>query len=159
MRSGSVLKALSMLVVVALASAGASRAVPAQQQQPQSPQPQSQQQQQPKSKKKKNAPPPQLDYRGLGFRVPCLIISPYAKDGYVDHTQYEFGSILKFIEEVYGTGPIGPPSEGYTDTRATSLDAAFDFTQQPRPFTAIPSKYPPSQFLREPPSYEPVDTE
>ena len=106
-----------------------------------------------------NSPPPQLDYRGLGFRVPCLIISPYAKDGYVDHTQYEFGSILKFIEEVYGTGPIGPPSEGYTDTRATSLDAAFDFTQQPRPFTAIPSKYPPSQFLREPPSYEPVDTE
>jgi phospholipase C len=106
-----------------------------------------------------NAPPPQLDYRGLGFRVPCLIISPYARAGYVDHTQYEFGSILKFIEEVYGTGNIGPSSQGYTDERATSLDPAFDFTQQPRPFTAIPSKYPRSHFLREPPSDLPVDTE
>jgi phospholipase C len=106
-----------------------------------------------------NSKPPQLDYRGLGFRVPCLIISPYAKDGYVDHTQYEFGSILKFIEEIYGTETIGSPSKGYTDTRATSLDAAFDFNQKPRAFTAIPSKYPASQFLREPPSYEPVDTE
>ncbi|MGC9991215.1 MAG: alkaline phosphatase family protein [Candidatus Cybelea sp.] len=106
-----------------------------------------------------NSKPPQLDYRGLGFRVPCLIISPYAKAGYVDHTQYEFGSILKFIEEVYGTGSIGSSSQGYTDQRATSLDAAFDFTQKPRAFIAIPSKYPPSHFLREPPSNEPVDTQ
>lgn len=106
-----------------------------------------------------NSKPPQLDYRGLGFRVPCLIISPYAKSGYVDSTQYEFASILKFIEEVYGTGPIGPQSQGYTDKRATSLDAAFDFSQQPRTFTAIPSKYPASYFLHEPPSNEPVDTE
>jgi hypothetical protein len=65
---------------------------------------------------------------------------------------------LKFIEEVYGTGTIGPTSQGYTDGRATSLDATFNFSQQPRSFKAIPSKYPPSQFLREPPSYEPVDT-
>jgi phospholipase C len=106
-----------------------------------------------------NSKPPQLDYRGLGFRVPCLIISPYAKTGYVDSTQYEFASILRFIEEVYGTGSIGPTSEGYTDRRAKSLDAAFDFSQQPRAFTAIPSKYPLSHFLHEPPSNEPVDTE
>ncbi|MGA8575418.1 MAG: alkaline phosphatase family protein [Candidatus Cybelea sp.] len=103
--------------------------------------------------------PPQLDYRGLGFRVPCLIISPYAKSGYVDSKQYEFASILKFIEEVYGTGSIGPTSRGYTDQRATSLDAAFDFNQHPRSFTAIPSKYPLSHFLHEPPSNEPVDTQ
>ncbi|MGB8625967.1 MAG: alkaline phosphatase family protein, partial [Candidatus Cybelea sp.] len=106
-----------------------------------------------------NSKPPQLDYRGLGFRVPCLIISPYAKIGYVDHTQYEFASILKFIEEVYGTGSIGPASQGYTDQRATSLDAAFDFNQAPRPFNAIPSKYPASHFLHEPPSNEPIDTQ
>ena len=37
--------------------------------------------------------PPQLDYQGLGFRVPMLVISPYAKQGYVSHTQYEFGSL------------------------------------------------------------------
>ncbi|HLY01240.1 MAG TPA: alkaline phosphatase family protein [Candidatus Cybelea sp.] len=106
-----------------------------------------------------NSEPPDLDFRGLGIRVPCLIISPYAKDGYVDHTQYEFASVLKFIEEVYGTGSIGPTSGGYTDQRATSLDAAFDFNQQPRAFTAIPSKYPLSHFLHEPPSNEPVDTQ
>jgi phospholipase C len=108
-----------------------------------------------------NAPPPQLDYRGLGIRVPCLIISPYARKGYVTHTQYEYGSILRFIEEVYGLQPgsVGPTSEGYTDGRATSLDDAFDFKQKPRKFTAIPSKYPPSVFLREPPSDLPVDTE
>jgi phospholipase C len=106
-----------------------------------------------------NSKPPQLDYRGLGFRVPCLIISPYAKTGYVDSTQYEFASVLKFIEEVYGTGSIGPASQGYTDQRATSLDAAFDFSQLPRPFTPIPSKYSLSHFLHEPPSSEPVDTQ
>ncbi len=106
-----------------------------------------------------NAKPPQLDYRGLGFRVPCLIISPYAKSGYVDSTQYEFASILKFIEKVYGTGSIGPRSQGYTDQRATSLDAAFDFNQNPRSFTPITSKYPMSHFLHEPPSNGPVDTQ
>jgi phospholipase C len=106
-----------------------------------------------------NAKPPQLDYRGLGFRVPCLIISPYAKTGYVDNTQYEFASVLKFIEEVYGTGSIGPASEGYTDERATSIDNAFDFTQQPRRFTPIASKYSISRFLHEAPSNDPVDTQ
>ena len=49
-----------------------------------------------------HVPPPQLDYAGLGFRVPMLVISPYAKTGYVSHTQYEFGSIVKFVEDVYG---------------------------------------------------------
>ncbi len=108
-----------------------------------------------------NAPPPQLDYRGLGIRVPCLIISPYAKPGYVSHTQYEFGSILRFIEEVNGlpAGSIGSTAQGYTDARANSLDDAFDFTQKPRAFTAIKAKYPLEHFLKEPAWHEPVDTE
>ena len=108
-----------------------------------------------------NAAPPQLDYRGLGIRVPCLIISPYAKKGYVSHTQYEYGSILRFIEETYGipAGSIGPPSLGYTDGRANSLDDAFDFNQKPRTFSKISSKYPATYFLREPPSNEPLDTQ
>jgi phospholipase C len=42
--------------------------------------------------------PPQLDYQGLGFRVPMLLISPYARPGYISHTQYEPASILKFVE-------------------------------------------------------------
>jgi phospholipase C len=107
-----------------------------------------------------NAAPPQLDYRGLGIRVPCLIISPYAKRGYVSHVQYEYGSILRFIEEVQGlpAGSIGPPSLGYTDARATGLDDAFDFNQKPRPFSKIPAKYSERDFMHEPPS-PPLDTQ
>jgi len=110
-----------------------------------------------------NAPPRQVDYRGLGIRVPCLIISPYAKQGphggFVARTQYEYGSIMKFVEQVFGLPYIGPASDGYTDQRANSLVDSFDFTQSPRPFTPIPAKYPAARFLREPPSNEPVDTE
>ncbi len=106
-----------------------------------------------------NAKPPQLDYRGLGFRVPCLIISPYAKTGYVNKTQYEYASVLKFIEEVYNLPTIGPASQMYTDARAKGLDNAFDFTQKPRAFVKIDAKYPLAHFLHEPPSNEPVDTE
>jgi|HubBroStandDraft_5_1064220.scaffolds.fasta_scaffold02361_7 phospholipase C len=108
-----------------------------------------------------DAKPPQLDLRGLGIRVPCLIVSPYAKQGYVSHVQYEYGSILRFIEEVYGLPPgaIGPADKGYTDGRAATLDDAFDFTQAPRQFTPFGTTYRLSHFLREPPSNEPVDTE
>ena len=106
-----------------------------------------------------SAPPPQLDYRGLGIRVPCLIISPYAKQGYVDDTQYEFGSVLRFMEEAFNLPYIGSPSDGYTDERAAPLDNAFDFTQKPRAFKPIGAKYPISEFLHEPPSYGPLDTQ
>jgi phospholipase C len=110
-----------------------------------------------------NAPPPQLDFRGLGIRVPCIIISPYAKHGFVSHTQYEFGSILKFIEQVNSltVGGIGPPSEGYTDGRASDLGDAFDFAQKPRQFKPFTAKYTTSDFVHEPASYDdpPVDDE
>jgi phospholipase C len=107
-----------------------------------------------------NAPPPQLDFRGLGIRVPCLIISPYAKQGYVSHTQYEFGSVLKLIEETFPVvPPLGSPSQGYTDSRGHSLRDAFDFSQAPRAFVPIRAKYPASYFLHEPRSMEPPDNE
>ncbi len=108
-----------------------------------------------------NVPPPQLDFRGLGIRVPCLIISPYAKQGYVSHTQYEFGSILRFIEQAFNLPTLGPATAGYTDTRARSLDDSFDFTQTPRPFMPISAPYPASHFLHQSPAdlAEPVDTE
>jgi phospholipase C len=67
-----------------------------------------------------NASPPQLDAMGLGFRVPMLVVSPYAKRGYVSHTQYEFGSILKFIEENWSLGSLGS-----TDVRANSIGDMF----------------------------------
>lgn len=111
-----------------------------------------------------DASPPQLDYRGLGIRVPCLIISPYAKKGagsggFVTHTQYEYGSILKFIEESFKLPYIGNSADGYTDERANSLSDSFDFTHSPRPFVPITAKYPASRFVNEPPSDEPVDTQ
>jgi phospholipase C len=111
-----------------------------------------------------NAPPKQLDYRGNGIRVPCIIISPYAKlsktkHGFISHTRYEYGSILKFIEQVFNLPYVGKGVDGYTDQRANSLVDSFDFMQSPRPFTPIRSKYPASRFRNEPPSDEPVDTE
>jgi hypothetical protein len=86
-------------------------------------------------------------------------VSPGAKAGYVSHTQYEFGSVLKFVEEVFALPPIGLPSAGFTDTRATSILDSFDFTAAPRAFAPIPAKYPASTFLRERPSYVPPDSE
>ncbi len=67
-----------------------------------------------------NVAPPQLDAMGLGFRVPMLVVSPYAKRGYVSHRQYEFGSILKFMEENWNLGSLGA-----TDQRANSIGDMF----------------------------------
>jgi phospholipase C len=106
-----------------------------------------------------NAKPPQLDFAGLGIRVGCIIISPYARHGYVSHTQYEFGSILRFIEDTFGVPPLGPQSFGYTDRRGTSIVDAFDFTRRPRAFVPIPARYSADYFLRRPPSHLPPDTQ
>ncbi len=106
-----------------------------------------------------NVPPKQLDFRGLGIRVPCLIISPYARKGYVSHLRYEFGSILNLIEQAFNLPPLGAEKDGYTDVRAGGMDNVFDFTKAPRVFVPIKAKYPMSDFLNEPPSNEPVDTQ
>ena len=104
-----------------------------------------------------NVAPPQLDFVGLGIRVPCIIISPYAKAGYVSHTQYEFGDTLKFIEEAFHLSALGPASRGYTDTRGHSLTDSFDFKQKPLRFRHIRAPYPPRYFLSETPSALPPD--
>ena len=98
-----------------------------------------------------NMPPPQLDFRGLGIRVPCLIVSPYAKKNYVSHTLYEWGSILKFVEQVYGLPALGTAQDGYSDARANSIIDSFDFNQSPRPFVTIQTKYKARDFKSEPP--------
>jgi len=79
------------------------------------------------------------DQGGLGFRVPMIVVSPYAREGsgsggYISHTQYEFGSILKYIEINFGLGSLGT-----TDERATSIGDVFNYNQQPRQFQVIPS--------------------
>jgi phospholipase C len=80
-----------------------------------------------------HVPPPHVDDDGLGFRVPLLVISPYAKHGYVSHVLYEHGSILKFAEDVFGLGRLAA-----SDARANSpaLDC-FDFSKPPRAFVPI----------------------
>jgi phospholipase C len=74
-----------------------------------------------------HVPPPPVDIYGLGPRVPLLIISPYAKKGYISHTQYELSSMIKFAEEVFGL-----PSLGQRDVLANDTTDSFDFTQTPR---------------------------
>jgi hypothetical protein len=77
----------------------------------------------------------------------------------VSHTQYEFGSILKFVEETFGLPPIGPESLGFTDTRAASIGDSFDFTRAPGAFAPIRAPYAASSFVSERPSYVPPDQE
>jgi phospholipase C len=101
--------------------------------------------------------PPQKDFTGLGERVPFLVVSPYAKKGFVSHTGYELSSTLKFMETVFGLPVIGPPSFGYTDTRAANLLDCFNFAQKPRAYKTIPSRYPTSYFLHETPSFHVPD--
>ena len=76
-------------------------------------------------------PPIYMDYDGLGFRVPLIAISPYAKQGYVSHVQYESSSVLRFIEDTFGLGQLAA-----SDARAADpASDFFDFTQTPRTFT------------------------
>ncbi|HLJ69007.1 MAG TPA: alkaline phosphatase family protein, partial [Chloroflexota bacterium] len=63
-----------------------------------------------------------------GFRVPTIVLSPYARAGYVDHTVYTFSSIVKFVESV-----LGLPSLTSSDARANNMFNAFDFARPPRP--------------------------
>jgi phospholipase C len=79
--------------------------------------------------------PPFEDRDGLGFRVPLLIVSPYAKQGYVSHVQLETGSILRFVEDEFGLGRLAA-----SDKRAAAPLDAFDFSQNPRSFNRIPNR-------------------
>lgn len=76
--------------------------------------------------------PPQLDFMGLGPRVPLIVISPWAKRHYVSHVQHEFGSLLKFAELTFDL-----PSLHTTDMRSDSLRDCFDFSQTPGRFVPI----------------------
>jgi phospholipase C len=69
-----------------------------------------------------HVPPPQYDVMGLGPRSPLLIVSPWARTGYVDSTEYEFSSVLKFIETVYDL-----PCMTARDCQADNMLGAFDF--------------------------------
>jgi phospholipase C len=108
--------------------------------------------------------PPQLDAYGLGFRVPTVVVSPYAKRGYVSGQLYEHASILKFIERRFNlptlasinhqfdkstpgnnndaangaaTGPAAPPRDG--NPQLGDFYEAFDFTQNPDYHPSLPT--------------------
>ncbi len=82
-----------------------------------------------------HVPPPVTGPVGLGLRVPLIVVSPYAKRGYVSHVVHSFGSMLHFTEEV-----LNVPSLGQEDSLDDDLADMFDFTQSPKKF--VPFKVP-----------------
>jgi phospholipase C len=102
-----------------------------------------------------HVPPPHLDSDGLGFRVPLLVISAYARKNHVSHVRYEHGSILKFAEDALGLGRLAA-----SDARANSLAVdCFDFTRPPRTFVPIQAPKGSSFFLNRPDDLRPPDDE
>jgi phospholipase C len=84
-----------------------------------------------------------------GFRVPMIVISPYAKPAYISHETHDFGSILKFIETNWNL-----PSLGYADTPADDLSDCFNFDQTPITFQTVSAPLPADYFMndRRPPT-------
>jgi phospholipase C len=80
-----------------------------------------------------HVPPPQVDGLGLGPRVPLIVLSPYAREGVVSHTVYEFSSVLQLIEQRYRLKALTTRDAG-----ANSLLDMFDFSQSPAPPLVLP---------------------
>jgi len=99
-----------------------------------------------------HVPPPQIISDGsswgsgyvYGFRVPLIVLSPYAKPGYISHVTHDFGSILNFIEQNFQL-----PSLGYADAHADALSDCFDFGQTPLKFTPIAARLSADHFLHD----------
>jgi phospholipase C len=96
--------------------------------------------------------PPHIDQNGYGLRVPSLVISPFARAGFIDHQTLSFDSINRFIEDDFLAGQrLNPRTDGRPDPRPNvrdalrglgSLTADFNFAQAPRPPLILPL-YPP----------------
>jgi phospholipase C len=92
--------------------------------------------------------PPVVDANGFGLRVPGLVISPYAKKGFIDHSTMSQDAYVKFIEDDFLHGArLDPKTDGRPDPRISvresfslvgSLEAGFDFSQSPRPPMLLP---------------------
>jgi phospholipase C len=99
--------------------------------------------------------PALVDYDGLGIRVPLLMVSAYAKQGCVDHTHYEHGSILKFVENQWQLARLSA-----SDTRANPIsETCFDFNGAPRAFETIPASHDARYFIAQPLDTRPPDSE
>jgi len=77
--------------------------------------------------------PSPVDATGYGLRVPTILVSPYAREAYIDHTTLDFTSVLKFIENNWGVAPLST-----RDAQANDFVGALDFTQAPRPAQYLP---------------------
>ena len=75
-----------------------------------------------------HVPPPHVDIYGLGPRVPAIIISPWARAGYIEHRTLEFSSVLRLIERILGLPTLGP-----RDAAAKDMLSVFNFAKSPRP--------------------------
>ena len=84
-----------------------------------------------------------------GFRVPLIVVSPYAKPRYISHVTHDFGSILKYIETVFHLTTVAPGSPGYADALADDLSDCFDYNQTPLTFQTIPAKFDAKHFLED----------
>jgi len=90
-----------------------------------------------------HVPPTIINSYEYGFRVPLIVVSPFAKQAYVSHVTHDFGSILKFIEEVYHL-----PSLGYADALADDLSDCFDFHRH-NLFRKIPAPHDAKYFVND----------
>ena len=79
-----------------------------------------------------------------GFRVPLIVVSPYAKPGYISHVTHDFGSILRFIEANFGLSSLG-----YADADADDLSDCFDYNQTPLTFQRIKASLDAQYFLED----------
>ena len=96
--------------------------------------------------------PNQIDKMGPGFRVPLIVVSPYAKHGYVSHQPVETASLLTYIEKNFKL-----PSLNARDATAGDLSDCFDYKQQVRPFTTIPTRVTVQRLMLEQPTGLPDD--
>jgi phospholipase C len=109
--------------------------------------------------------PPNVDENGYGLRVPGLVISPYAKRGFVDHQVLSFDAYDKFIEDVFLNGQrLDPKTDGRPDPRPDvrentsilgNLALDFNFNQLPRPPVILPVH--PRTTLTNRPPFQPVN--
>jgi phospholipase C len=96
--------------------------------------------------------PKKVDAMGPGFRVPLLIVSPYARHGYVTHMNHEASGFIAFIEHNFDLGTLGARDAG-TD----AFGDCFDYTQKPSTFARIPTRVSADRLVREKNSGPPDD--
>jgi phospholipase C len=99
-----------------------------------------------------HVPPPKVIRDGTswgsgylyGFRVPLLLVSPYAKPAHISHTVYDFGTPLRLVEETFNL-----PSMGFADAHTNDLSDSFDYSQNPIQFKNINAPFGADYFLND----------